>query len=183
MATLKVKRESDRYSILLEHVADELATRLPNYAVNVPKPLLAHFDPPDARSGYLKMQGVLAGLRLRERAKLGEAFYEVISNLRPKASGFTYRSVWLDSEPDWVFVFASSKGVGRAEVLTRTKALMVGAMAFYERHCFTTVDRDPEGYEVSMGFLESPPTADEQKIGQELFGHRRTTTEPFRLGG
>ena len=78
MATLAEKRESDRYSTLLEHVADELAVRLSGYAVNLPKSLLAHFDPPDARSGYLKMQGVLAGLRLRERAKLGEAFYEVI---------------------------------------------------------------------------------------------------------
>jgi hypothetical protein len=183
MAALAAKIESDRYSTLLEHVADELATRLPDYAVDVPKPLLTHFDPPDARSGYLKMQGVLAGLRLRERAKLGEAFYEVISNLRPEASGFTYKSVWLDSEPDWVFVFGSSKGVARAEVLTRMKMLMVGAMAFYEKHCFTTVDRDSEGYELSMGFLEPPPpTAAEQKIGQELFGQLRTTTVALRLG-
>jgi hypothetical protein len=182
MATLAAKRKSDRYSTLLEHMADELARRLPDYAVNVPEPLLAHFDPPEARSGYLKMQGVLAGLRLRERAKLGEAFYEVISNLRPKASGFTYKSVWLDPEPDWVFVFASSKGVTRAEVLTRMKTLMVGAMAFYERHCFTAIDRGAEGYEVSMGFLGSPPTAAEQKIGQEFFGHLRTTTVPLRLG-
>ena len=163
-------------------MADELATRLPDYAVDVPKPLLAHFDPPEARAGYLKMQGVLAGLRLRERAKLGEAFHEVISNLRPKASGFTYKSAWLDSEPDWVFVFASSKGVARAEVLTRMKMLTVGAMAFYERHCFTTVDRDSESYEVSMGFLKSPPTAAEEKIGQELFNHLRTTLVPIRLG-
>jgi hypothetical protein len=182
MAILAAKTESDRYSTLLEHVADELATRLPDYALNVPKPLLAHFDPPDARSGYLKMQGVLASLRLRERAKLGEAFDEVISNLRPKVGGFTYKSVWLDSKPDWVFVFASSKGVVRAEVLTRMKKLMVGAIAFYERHCFITVDRDSEGYDVSMGLLESPPTAAEQEIGQELFGQLRTTIVPFRLG-
>jgi hypothetical protein len=99
-AALIAKRESDRYSTLLEQVADELATRLPDYAANLPEPLLAHFDPPDARKGYLELQGVLAGLRLRERAVLGQAFHEVILTLRPEESGFMYKSVWIDSQPD-----------------------------------------------------------------------------------
>jgi dsDNA-binding SOS-regulon protein len=74
MEAITAKRESDRYSSLLEHVADELATRLPDYATDIPEPLLAHFEPSDARVGYMKMQGILAGLRLRERAELGQAF-------------------------------------------------------------------------------------------------------------
>jgi hypothetical protein len=179
---LAAKRESDRYSSLIEHVADELATRLSDYAVNIPEPLLAHFDPSDARAGYLKMQAVLADLRLRERAKLGQAFYGVISKLKPEASGFVYQSVWLDSKSDWIFVFASSKSVERAEVLARLRTLRSGAMAFYGRNCFMVVDRDGAGYEVSMGFLGSPPTPAELEIGQQFFGHLRTTTEPIRLG-
>jgi hypothetical protein len=106
----------------------------------------------------------------------------VIAQLRPEAEGFTYQSVWLDSKPEWVFVFASSKGVERPEVLKRLRALMSGAMAFYERNCMIVVDRDSVGYEVSLGFLGSPPTPAELKIGQELFGRLRTTTKPIRLG-
>jgi hypothetical protein len=83
----------------------------------------------------------------------GRTFDGVISKLRPEAAGFTYQSVWLDSKPTWVFVFASSKGLERAEVLLRLRALMTGAMAFYNRNCFTVIDRDSEGYEVSMGLL------------------------------
>ncbi len=162
---LAAKTESDHFGSLLEHVADELATRLPDYAANIPEQLLAHFDLPDARTGYLKMQGILAGLRLRERAELGRAFHEVISNLRPEASGFIYRSAWIDSKADWVFVFASSKGVERADVLTQLKELMVGAMAFHQRNCLMVIDRDSVGYEVSIGILGSPPTPAEQEIG------------------
>lgn len=181
-AALAAKREADRYSTLLEHVADELATRLPDYAASTPEPLLAHFDPPDARVGYLKMQDVLAGLRLCERVELGRVFDGVISKLRAEASGFTYQSIWLDSKPDWVFVFASSKGVERTAVLMRMRTLMAGAMAFYGRSCFMVIDRDSVGYEVSMGTSGSLPTSAEQELGQRLFGHLRTMTKPFRLG-
>jgi hypothetical protein len=181
-AALIAKRESDRYSILLEQIADELATRLPDYATKIPGQLLAHFDPPDARANYLKLQGVLAGLRLRERAELGRAFYEVISKLQHEETGFIYKSVWIDSQPELVFVFGSSKGIERAEVLTRQKTLLDGAMGFYERNCFMVIDRDSVGYEVSMGILGSPPTSAEKKIGQELFGGLRTLTAPLPLG-
>ena len=182
-AALIEKSESDRYSTLLEQVADELATRLPDYAANIPAALVAHFDPPDARTGYLKLQGVLAGLRLRERAELGRAFHEVILTLQPEKSGFIYKSVWIDSQPDWVFVFGSSKGIERPEVLTRLGTLVTGAIGFYKRNCFAVIDRDSVGYEVGMCILGSSPlTSAEQKIGQELFGGLRTGTVPIRLG-
>src|SRR2546430_8631803 len=41
---LRRKLESDRFSGLLEHVANELATRLPHYAAGLPPGLLAAFD-------------------------------------------------------------------------------------------------------------------------------------------
>jgi hypothetical protein len=181
-AALIAKGESDRYSTLLEQVADELATRLPDYATNIPEPMLAHFDPPDARTGYLKLQGVLAGLRLRERAALGQVFHEVILKLQYEETGFIYQSVWIDSQPNWVFVFVSSKGIERAEVLTRLGTLIAGAMGFYNRNCFAVMDRDSVGYEVSMSILGSPPTEAEHNIGQKLFGGLRTMTVPLRLG-
>jgi hypothetical protein len=130
----------------------------------------------------MKMQGILADLRLGERAELGRAFLGVITKVRSGAKGFAYQSLWLDSRPEWVFVFASSKNIARSEVLTRLRALMSGAMAFYQRNCMIVADRDSVGYEVSLGFLGSPSTPTEQKIGQELFGRLRTMTTPIRVG-
>jgi hypothetical protein len=71
---LSSKWESDQYSILLEHVADQLATQHPDCTSGLPSHLLARFDPPGGRTTSLEMQGVLANLRLRERAELGRAF-------------------------------------------------------------------------------------------------------------
>jgi hypothetical protein len=74
------KSVSDRYSNLLEHVADQLATRNPDYAEGIPAAELAKFEPASARITYLEMQGVLANLRLPERAELGRAFRGVIES-------------------------------------------------------------------------------------------------------
>ena len=49
---LRRKLESDRFSGLLEHVANELATRLPHYAAGLPPGLLAAFDPVEQKQNY-----------------------------------------------------------------------------------------------------------------------------------
>jgi hypothetical protein len=179
---IEAKSELDFYNSLLEHVADELATRLPEFEADVPASMLAHFDAPGSRNGYLKMQNILAGLRLGERAQLGRAFYDVIANLRNDSNGFTFRSARIESKPDLVFVFASSKGVDRAEALARLKVLVTGGMGFYRQNCLVVLDRDSVGYELALGLLDSEPTAVEQKIGQEVFGHLKTTKLPIQLG-
>jgi hypothetical protein len=48
------KVESDRYGVLLEHVAHCLATRNPAYADGISPAILAGYDPPSARSNYLR---------------------------------------------------------------------------------------------------------------------------------
>jgi hypothetical protein len=107
---LAVKKESDRFSGLLENVAPELATRHPNYASDLPSDLLSYFDDTATRRNYIEMQQVIASLRLIERAELGRAFQGVILDLRDKQQdGFTYLAAYLDAKPDWVFVFGSSK--------------------------------------------------------------------------
>jgi hypothetical protein len=55
-AALLRKLDSDRNSGLLEHVANELATRLPDYAAGLSPRVLEAFDPPE-------ICGVLAGKR------------------------------------------------------------------------------------------------------------------------
>ncbi len=129
-AAIATRREANFYSALLERVADALATRLPGYAASTPEPLLTHFDPPEARVNYLTLQNILAGLRLGERVELGRVFRSLKLKLRSEVKGFIYQSIRLDSKPDLVFVFASSKGIERALVVTHMNKLMAGAMAF-----------------------------------------------------
>ena len=94
---LMSKTDLDRYSMLLEHVADQLATRNPNYAEGIPPAELAKFEPVFARNTYLKMQGVVANLRLTERAELGRAFHGVIERLSTESEGFVYMAAHLDT--------------------------------------------------------------------------------------
>ena len=68
---LRSKREHDLNGRLVEHVADQLATRRDDYAAGLSPEALARYDAPDSRANYLKMQAVLASLGLRERSELG----------------------------------------------------------------------------------------------------------------
>jgi len=172
---LAKKAESDRFGGLLEHVAHELATRHQEYASDLPSNLLHGFDDAADRKNYITMQEVIAGLRLRERAELGRAFWGVIQNLRDRPQDdFTYMAAYLDAKPDWVFVFGSAKNVKRVEVLKRAAALIPAAMAQYEKlHCMLIIDRDGESYEVAITKSASGHLDDERAAGKELFGRLR----------
>jgi hypothetical protein len=170
------KAESDRHSNLLEQVAHELATRHPNYAEDIPSELLAAFDDPSNRTNYMLMQAVLANLRLRERAELGRAFHDTIQSMQALEEGFTYRAAYLDTMPDWVFVFASSKKVQRGEVLRRGAMLMDGAMAHYKRRrCLLIVDRDHQSYEVALRDSDSGSPDINRAVGEQLFARLKVT--------
>jgi hypothetical protein len=179
---LRSKSESDRYSGLLEHVADQLATRNPAYAVGIPPAILDCFEPDAERMTYLKMQSVLANLRLRERAELGRAFQGTIDKLSMKQEGFGYMAAHLDSRPKWVFVFGSCKGLDRVVLLERMRRLALRAMAFYGKNrCLTAVDRDAASYEVGFARMDSPPTLIERQAGHHLFGRLRTIDTPLNF--
>jgi hypothetical protein len=52
------KANSDRYGELIEYVADQLATRLTDYASELPSHIISSFDDPTDRRRYLQMQGI-----------------------------------------------------------------------------------------------------------------------------
>jgi hypothetical protein len=179
---LKQKFESDRYGSLLEHVADALATRNPDNTSGLSPEMLARFDPPGHRDNYLKMQEVLADLRLRERAELGRAFYGAVKRLSTQTHGLHSTAVWLDSKPDWVFVFASAKGWKRHQVLEAGIQLMRAAIAYYAKTCcLLVIDRDGQSYEVGMEERGGQPTITDYVIGERLFGHRQVSTIPLEF--
>jgi hypothetical protein len=178
----KRKFEADQYAHLMEHVADELATRNPKYAEGVPESLLAAYDPSSQRQNYLEMQAALADLRLRERAELGRAFQSAIERVAQKDQGFTFRAARFDSMPDWVYVLGGAKKVDRPELLSRIMKLMGGAMAFYEKpKCLVVVARDNSGYEVALSRPGVRPTPSHVEAGQRLFGNLRISSAPLHF--
>ncbi len=181
-AALQRKFEADRYANLLEHVADELASRNPKFSEGVPPELLAAYDPADRRQNYLEMQSALADLRLRERVELGRAFHGAIEQVASKGQGLTFRAARFDSMPEWVYVLGASKNVDRAELLSRVMVLMGGAMAFYDKpKCFVMVDRDNSGYEVALSRPGVRPTQAHAEAGKRLFGGLRITSAPLHF--
>lgn len=175
---LKLKAQSNYYSMLIEHVADELGKRNPGDSEVLSPDVLAKFEPLSGPRGYLKMQGVLADLRLGERAELGRAFHSAID----QTNNFAYLARYLDSKPRWVFVFASCKNVDRGVLQYRMKRLMDGAMSFFGKdYCLMIADRDGEAYEVALGHLASHPTVEERRSGDHFFGHLRISHGPVSL--
>jgi hypothetical protein len=176
-AALQRKYEADQYAYLLEHVADELASRNPEFSEGVPPDFVAAYDPPDRRQNYLEMQAALADLRLRERAELGHALHGTVERVAGKGQGFTFRAARFDSMPDWVYVLGASKNLDRAELLSRTMLLLGGAMAFYDKpKGLVIVDRDSSGYEVALSLPGVRPTQAHVEAGQRLFGDLRITS-------
>lgn len=163
----------------LEYVTNALATRSASCFDGISPRWAASFDPAGSRSNYLRMQEILSDLTLRERAELGQAFEVVIAALADEEEGYVHKAVRLDSKAEWVFLFASSKGVGREEVFRRIETSMRGALALYRKQrCMVVVDRDGEGYEVAVTRLDHVfvPTQAEILYGAQLFAHLRSVS-------
>jgi hypothetical protein len=174
------RMEDYRYcSSLLEHVADELATRSSSCLEGLSAGLLEKYDPSESRQNYLRMQEVLADLSLRERAELGRQFHMVISGLEGRSQGYTHATAQVDSKPEWVFLFGSSKGWERAGILRCMEPTMGATLSFYKKqHCMIVIDRDGEGYEVALTHpdLAFMPSPTDVLNGEQLFGHLRSTS-------
>jgi hypothetical protein len=177
---LRVRMTEHRYySSLLEHVANELATRSPTCLEGLSSELTAMFDPAPARQSYLRMQEILTDLTLRERAELGRQFDAVVRNLDGRRQGYTQATALLDSKPEWIFVFASSKGWDRSGMLRCMGPMMGAALAQYQKqHCMIVTDRDGAGYEVAVTRPDVVfvPSATDLLNGKKLFGNLRTSS-------
>jgi hypothetical protein len=168
-------------SAYLEYVMNALATRSSTCLEGISPEWAAKFDPQESRSNYLRMQEIFTDLGLRERAVLGSHFESVIRDLAEHPEGYVHSAVRLDSKPEWVFLFASSKGVKREEIFRRMESSMRAALAFYQKQrCLVVVDRDGAGYELSMTHpdLVFTPSPVEIRHGHEIFGHLRTASVP-----
>jgi hypothetical protein len=181
-AAVQEKFEADQYAYLLEHVADKLASRNPEFSEGVPPELVGAYDPSEKRRNYLAMQAALAELRLRERAELGRALHGAIEQVDRKVEGLIFRTARFDSMPDWVYVLGASKNVNRTKLLSRMMVLIGGAMAFYDKpKCLVIIDRDKDSYEVGLSRPNARPKLAHTEAGRRLFGGLRTTSSPLHF--
>jgi hypothetical protein len=164
------------YSSQIEHVADALSKRDPNYADGLPPEALALFDKEGERKNYLILQEVLTDMRLTERAAIGRQFHNVAESMRGRASGLTMAAAHCDGR-DWVFVFISCRGVDKPTQYGIAKILTGGALAHYQKkNCFVVIDRDGEHYDLMRSNPEYEPDAADIAAGEKHFGHLRMTT-------
>jgi hypothetical protein len=97
------------------------------------------------------MQEVLADLPLRERVELGRQFAAVIERQKGRTEGYCQATAHIDSRPEWIFVFGSSKGWARAGMLRSIEPIMRAALSYYQKEkCMIVIDRDDDGYEVAI---------------------------------
>ena len=171
--------EYHHFSGLMEHVADALATRSATCLDGLPANLATKYDATGARQNYLRMQEVLTDLPLRDRAALGKQFATVIENLSGRSEGYTQATARLDSRPNWVFVFGSSKGWAREGMLHCIEPMMRAALSYYQKQqCMFVIDRNGEGYEVAITRQGETFTAtpEDDLAGNKLFSRLRVTS-------
>jgi hypothetical protein len=125
------------------------------------------------------MQELLTDWSLRERSELGRQLHAVLHKLDGRSEGYAQAAAYVDSKPEWVFVFGSSKGWERAGMLCCVEPIMGAALAYYRKqHCIVVIDRDGAGYEVAAtrpGVVFVPSSAD-LLTGEKLFGSLRVTS-------
>jgi hypothetical protein len=164
------------FSGLMEHVADSLATRDPNYAEGLSKDALALFDVDSKRQNYMVLQEVLTNLRLRERAELGRAFHTLCDHVSRQPQGLAFQAAHFDGR-HWVFLLCSSKNCDKPTLFRIVHGLTGGALAHYQkRNCFVIVDRDGEHYDLALSRPDYLPTAEDAAVGKKHFGSRHVST-------
>ena len=175
---VKMKKEHDRYSGSIEHMADQIGHPPRGLRRRPVRRALAAYGAPDKRGNYLKMQAVIANLGLRERSELGRAFDGVMQKPHWSRQEFTYAVMHMESRPDWVFVLGSCVGIAPSDLYEREHILMLAAMAFYRKtHCFRIIDREKLSYEVGLREQESPPSSPpEIALGGDLRRYRLPAT-------
>jgi len=174
-AALDRTAEHQFYSSRLEHVADALAWRDPDYAQGLPTHALALFDQGE-RKNYLILQEILTDMRLTERASMGKQFHELTEATAKREQGLTFSAAHCDGK-DLVLLFISSKGTPKSNLFNIATELTGAALAYYrKRHCFVIIDRDGEHYDLMLSNPDYRPTAEDATAGEKHFGHLRMRT-------
>ncbi len=177
---IKELKGSAKYCALMEKVADELATR----DENIPAAINSLYEPAKERKGYLKMQSLIASMRLGDRIAYGRFFYDLIKNIEEKQEGFTFAAARSDALPEQVIVFGASRKIARETIVQSLSGISLGALAYYKKRlALMVVDLDGKHFELSYVKLDRDPTAAEIHAGNQYFGNLKVTSSPISIIG
>jgi hypothetical protein len=169
-AALDRNAEYRFYSGLLEHVADSLSTRDPDYVQGLTDNERSLLDPDDKRKNYMVLQEILTDLRLRERAELGRAFYTVSERVSRQKQGISFLAAHVDGR-DRVFLFIASKRTDRSDLSRIIHGLAGAAVAHFQKSsCLVIVDRDGEHYDLALTRPDYRPSPEDAVAGRTHFG-------------
>lgn len=128
------------------------------------------------------IQDELCDLVLDERRKLGASLSGAVEKVKKDASNasMVYQAAHLDSKPDFLYIFSSSKGFSRNEVIKRCCELLQGGLAHYgkTRGLAVNYTQDIENYEAVMihAFKETPES---MRLGKECFSNLKISEIPI----
>ena len=165
----------------IEQLSDRLSTRLESYEDGLHEEFARRFDPDSSRRNYLLIQDELCDLVLDERRRLGSRLDAAVTKVKEDCSStsMVYQVTHLDSKPDFLYVFASTKGLSRNEVIKRCHALLQGALDYYAKTRGLAVNytQDRDGYETVMikSFKETPES---RWLGKEFFSNLKMSDFP-----
>ena len=170
---LRTRMARNRQAAPIEELSDRLSERYESWEDGLDEIFVRRFDPTFSRGGYLLMQDELCDLVLDERRKLGTRLAGVISRVGKDTAdtSMAFQASHLDSKPDFLYVFSSTKGISRNEVMQRCDLLLHAGMVHYDKARGLAVNytQDRDGYE-TMLVTSRREDSHLTIIGKKLFG-------------
>jgi hypothetical protein len=170
---LNWKKENESNIELAENVINSLSLRLPNYKSDLRVETLQLFEPDEARENYILMQHEICDLNINERVLFGAQFNSIIKKNKADTDekNTSYGIMIADSRPNFGYVFTSSKGFSRQEVIDQGMTLLTSAIAHFDLNsCIAVNDRDSKNFEVQYVFNYKPNNTDSIN-GTNFWGH------------
>jgi len=167
------KKENEANMELTENVINSLTERLPNYRSGLRKDTLQAFDPDNARDNYMLMQQEICELNLNERVQFGAQFNNIIEKNKNESNdkNTAYGIILPDSKPNFGYVFTSSKGITRQEIIDRGMKLLTSAIAYFDLNsCIAVNDRDSQNFEIQY-VLNYEPNDNDKNNGDNFWSH------------
>ena len=168
---IRKRKASNQQAVIIEQLSERLSTRLVNYDEGLAEEIVGLYDLASSRSSYLQMQDELCDLILDERRQLGNCLSNTIEMISEEdTETMVYQALHLDSKPDFLYIFSTSKGMTRNELLKSCCDLIQAGLSYYKktRGLLVNYTQDRDNYETVLvsSFKES---LEHIKKGEELF--------------
>lgn len=181
---IRNKHHNDKNAYIIENVSDALSKRLESYEEGIDKACLEGYDSPLDRKNYILMQNELCDLVLDERRQIGSCLFEVMGLVQNNNGQQSpcYKTISLDSKPDFQYVLSASKGIQRKEIIKRSTILIKAALAEYnkKRGMIISYNQDDDNFEISL-ITKYKKTKFDIENGKQFFAKLRMTDKAVEV--